>query len=196
MNKGRMVLVAVAACILISAVGCGTVEENLFPAGDFERETELQRSPKGWRATVVPQFKDFVAFEWDDQTAHSGKRSVMLAIDAAHPDDMVHYNWNAAVPACKPGGKYKLSGWIKTENVSTTAVIMLQFWVERFTTMLGSATTQAKYKVTGTSDWTKVEVEFTVPEGTGAVVIRAGMIAPNNREGKAWFDDLVITEIR
>lgn len=195
MKKRRMVLAALAACVLITVVGCGK-EENLFLAGDFERETELQQSPEGWRTTIVPELKDFVSFEWDDQVAHSGERSVSFAIDAGHPDDKVHYNWNAAVPACKPGGKYRLSGWIKTENVSTTAVIMLQFWVERFTTMLGSATTQRDYSITGTTDWTKVEVVFTVPEGTGAVVIRAGMAAPDNRGGKAWFDDLRITEVR
>lgn len=196
MNKGRMVLVAVAACILMSVVGCGEVEENLLIAGDFERETELQKSPEGWYATVVPQFKDFVSFEWDDKVAHSGNRSVSIAIDPSHPDDMIHYNWTKPVPACRVGGKYELSGWIKTKNLSDTAVIMLQFWNKEQDALAGHATTQFDYKVTGTSGWTKVGVVFTVPEETGSVRIRAGITAPSNRGGKAWFDDLRIVEIR
>jgi hypothetical protein len=188
-------MAVLAICMMMSISGCGR-EENLLISGDFERETELQKSPEGWRATVVPQFKDFVAFEWDDQVAHSGKRSVLLAISADHPDELIHYNWYADVPACRPGGKYRFSGWIKTEDLSSSAVIMFQFWDEGMAEMLGNATTQKHYSITGTSDWTKVEVEFTVPEDTGRVVIRAGMIAPDNRGGKAWFDDLRIVEIR
>lgn len=195
MNRSRLIMAAVPACILILAGGCGK-EENLLIAGDFEQVSELQKSPEGWFATVVPPLKEFVAFEWDDQVAHSGKRSVSLAIDASHPDDQVHYNWTAPVPACRPGGRYELSGWIKTENLTAPAFIMFQFWGEDKSSMVGFASTQGDYNVTGTSDWQQVGVVFTVPDDTGDVRIRAGIAAPDNRGGKVWFDDLRIIEIR
>ncbi len=195
MKTGKAFLVVIAACVLATAAGCGK-EENLLVAGDFERQTELQKSPNGWFATVVPRFKEFVSFEWDDQVAHSGEHSVSIAIDPAHPDDPVSYNWTAAIPACKGGGTYEISGWIKTEEMTTTAVIMLQFWNEDKSAMLGFATTQADYPVTGTSDWTQVGKVFTVAEGTAEVRVRAVVQAPDNRGGKAWFDDLCVVEVK
>ena len=195
METGKLFLAAIAACILIAAVGCAR-EENLLVSGDFERQTELQKSPNGWHPTVVPRLKDFVNFEWDDQVAYSGERSLSIAIDPAHPDDPVHYNWTAAVPACRAGGAYELSGWIKTENLAATAVIMVQFWNEEKSAMLGFATTQMDYPITGTSDWTQVGIVFTVAEGTAEVRVRAVVAAPDNNGGKAWFDDLRVIEIQ
>ena len=60
--------------------------------------------------------------------------------------------------------------------------------------MLGFATTQRDYPVSGTSDWTKVRTAFTVPEGTAEVRIRAGIAVPENIGGKVWFDDIDIRE--
>jgi len=195
MDTGRSILVVAAACILMVAGGCGS-EKNLLETGGFEQRSELQKSPGDWFATVVPETKDFVSFEWDDAVAHTGERSVSIAIDHAHPDDVIHYNWTKVVPGCMAGATYELIGWVKTEDLSGPAWIIVQCWNDARDEMLGYAGTQRDYPVTGTSDWTRVGTVFTVPDGTAEVRIRAGIAAPENRGGRVWFDDLVVRELR
>jgi hypothetical protein len=144
---------------------------------------------------VLPHTKEFVTFKWDDDVVHSGKCSVSIAIAASHPDEAIHYNWTKVVPACQVGKSYELSGWVRAENLTSPAFIVAQCWDGAKSKMLGFATTQRDYPVTGTSDWTQVATVFTVPDGTGEVRIRAGMSAPENRGGRVWFDDIRVREL-
>jgi hypothetical protein len=191
MSKGIWILVV---CVLMSVGGCATTS-NFLANGDFELQMEQQKSPTDWYATVVPDTKDFVSFKWDDQVAHAGKRSVSIAIAPSHPDKRIAYNWTRTVPGCNAGGSYELSGWVKTENLHGPAWICIQLWNNAKSKMLGFATTQQDYPITGTSDWTKVRTVFTVPAGTAEVRIRAGIASPENNGGQAWFDDLRVREL-
>jgi len=196
MNKIVLTLMAVVACIAMSVGGCGETP-TLLTNGGFEPQSELQKSPADWYATEVPRTKEYVTFEWDDQVVHSGKRSVSIAIDESHPDgQVIAYNWTKTVPGCQEGKSYELSGWVRTENMTGPAWIVAQCWNEAKNEMLGFATTQKDYPITGTSDWTQVGTVFTVPAGTAEVRIRAGVAAPENNGGRAWFDDLSVREVR
>jgi hypothetical protein len=195
MNKGMLILVAMVACILMSVGGCST-KPDLLVNGGFEPQSALQKSIGDWYATELPRTKEFVSFEWDDQVVHTGKRSVSIAIAISHPDEVIAYNWTKAVPACQIGKSYELSGWIRTENLSDPAWIIVQFWNDAKNEMLGFATTKKDYPIMGTSDWTQVGTVFPVPAGTAEVRIRAGIAAPENRGGRVWFDDLRVHELR
>jgi len=192
MDKRTWLLVV---CMSMLVGGCAT-PPNLLANGDFEPQTELQRTPTDWYATEVPDTKDFVSFKWDDQVAHTGKRSVSIKIAASHPDRPIAYNWTKVVPGCHVGKSYELSGWVRTENLPGTAWICVQCWNDARSEMLGFATTQKDHPITGTSDWTQVGTVFTVPAGTGEVRIRAGIATPENNGGQAWFDDLRVHELR
>ena len=84
-------IVAIAGIsVALFAAGCmcggggGGGGENLMVCGGFERLSDLEKSPEGWFATVVPQYKDFVSFEWDDTVARSGEYCVSIAISPDH----------------------------------------------------------------------------------------------------------------
>ena len=194
MSKGMLILVAMEVCLLMYVGGCSTTPD-LLANGGFEAHTELQRSPADWYATELPHTREFVSFEWDDQVVHTGKRSVSIAIVSSHPDEVIAYNWTKVVPACQVGNSYELSGWVRAENLSAPAWIVVQCWNDAKSEMLGFTTTQKDHPIMGTSDWTQVGIVFTVPAGTAAVRIRAGIATPENRGGRVWFDDLRVREL-
>jgi hypothetical protein len=108
--------------------------------------------------------------------------------------------WNARgghLSGWKAGETYALSGWVKVENAERPAFIIAQFWSEEGKNgkMIGGATTEKACPVKGTTDWTFVSTRLTVPEGTGAVRIRAGLSSHKNPGAKAWFDDLSLVNV-
>ena len=61
--------------------------------------------------------------------------------------------------------------------------------------MLKFSTTQADYPFTGTFEWQEIGTVFTIPKDTYKVVLRAGIAAPGNNGGQAWFDELRIRDV-
>jgi len=194
MNKNILIIGAMI-CLLTMTAGCCRKSNDLLANGGFEPQSDLQKSPVDWYATVLPDTKEFVDFEWDDQVVHTGKRSVSIAIDPAHPAERIDYNWTAVVPGYQVGATYEVSGWVKGENLNGATWIVAQCWDERMSEMLEFATTQKDYPLTGTFDWTQVGTVFTVPEGTEEVRIRAGLSSPDCRGGRIWYDDIGVREI-
>ncbi|UCG51641.1 MAG: hypothetical protein JSW58_15885 [Candidatus Latescibacterota bacterium] len=188
-------LVGIALTLsLIVVFGC-TKSVDVLRDGGFETQAPDQAGPVGWSVTRVPHTKDFVAFAWDDRVSHTGTRSVSISIDESHPDDQIDYNWNRAVPECRPGKTYEVTGWVKAHNLKSTAFIVVQCWDNAFSKMLSFATTQQEFQITGTTDWVQVKITIGIPVETRRVMILAGIRAPDNRGGKVWFDDFQIAPV-
>ena len=176
---------------LIMIVGCQVIRGQDNFNGGFETKSLFKNEPVSWFATRLPQTKDFVVFEWDSTEHLSGKYSVSISIKQNHPQDQVAYNWTRTFEEFKVGQKYELSGWIKTKDIKETAWIVVQFWGEN-QKWLGMNKNQSLQPVKGTTDWTLIKYEFTVPVETEEVRIRAGISSPMNNGGKVWFDDIKI----
>jgi len=86
------------------------------------------------------------------------------------------------------GKKYRLTGWIKTENATGDNQIALYWYSGNMWTYQSEARTE---NITGTNDWTKVSVVGTVPEGT--TFVRVNLISQNN-SGTTYFDDISLVE--
>ncbi len=162
--------------------------------GGFEDKAPDRDEPNGWYAARVPRTANHVIFGWEDEVAHSGRHSASIAIKDSHPEDTIAYNWTRTVKECMVGKTYEIDGWVKTENLTGPAWIVVQCWDKDRRVVLRGATTQRSHPITGTSDWTLVKTSFTVPTGTEDVLIRVGVAAPGNIGGKAWFDDLRVSE--
>ena len=78
-----------------------------------------------------------------------------------------------------------LRGWIKTENVADSAFLRLYF-MDSADQILRQPDSN---KVSGTADWTEVQLPFTVPDGTAFIMIYLELTGT----GAAWFDDLELT---
>lgn len=176
--------------------GCERESDSLVDNGGFESLSSIEKTPTGWRYTELPGTRDFVDFIWDEETCFGGDRSVSIKIAQDHPEgEVIAYNWYTSLENWKPTKKYELSARVRTMGLEGPAWICVQCWDESHSEMLNFATTQKDYPVSGTSDWQEVGTVFKVPEGTRDIVVRAGIAAPENNGGQAWFDEVAIRQL-
>ena len=131
--------------------------------------------PRGWRVSSrAPIFSV-------ESAAHTGKASVKIG-----SADGVDAWWFAIVPV-KPYARYRLSGWIKTENVEAGTGRGALFNLHG----LGGMETKA---LTGTQDWTRVELVFDSGANDG-VQVNCLLGGWGRSTGTAWYDDIQLEEL-
>ncbi|HSA96310.1 MAG TPA: alpha-L-arabinofuranosidase C-terminal domain-containing protein, partial [Acidobacteriota bacterium] len=94
-------------------------------------------------------------------------------------------SWVATVPI-RPYSRYRLSGWIRTENLvaGTGRGAQINVNSEEWRTT----------PVTGTQDWTRVETEFEAG-ANDALEVTCLLGGWGRSTGKAWFDDIELTRL-
>ena len=92
----------------------------------------------------------------------------------------------------KVGQTYKISGWVRTENLSATDL-------DRSPIASGAALTMESMpfdvhspSVGGTHDWTRLSLQFVATQPEDHILITAG--AGGELQGKAWFEGVTIDE--
>ena len=128
--------------------------------------------PAAWGTHV---YAGKATFAWDS-VARTGKRSVAIA--AADGADAA---WQMRAPVL-PDSIYRLSGWIKTQNVRAATGRGALFNVH---TLQGVATPA----LTGTKDWTQVACEFETGRHT-ELLVNCLFGGWGLAGGKAWYDDV------
>jgi alpha-N-arabinofuranosidase len=132
-------------------------------------------NPKGWEPRAWQPGAVFKV----EPAGRTGSRAVTIASEKG-----ADASWIAAVPI-RPYSRYRLSGWIKTENLvpgkSKGALININ-GVEAWQTPA----------VTETKDWTRVEVEFDAG-ANDALEVTCLFGGWGKATGKAWFDDVELT---
>ncbi|MBC7327154.1 beta-galactosidase [bacterium] len=90
------------------------------------------------------------------------------------------------------GGRYTLSGWVKTKDVIPTAekgyAFLAIYQYDAFGNLLEFKDIA---QPTGTQDWTFYSYSFTTPPGTFYLEVTCGIWQAG---GIAWFDDLALTK--
>jgi len=152
-----------------------SVAQPLTPPGMIRNpsfEKAVGDRPAGWQKRTYAGTGKFSYV----QGGRTGKRAVCLSSEGG-----ADIGWLTSVPI-KPHSRYRLSGWIKTENViagsGKGALLNLH--------NIQPLQTQA---VTGTKDWTKVELVFDSADHT-VVEINCLFGGWGLSTGKAWYDDL------
>ncbi len=143
---------------------------GLIPNASFEKQTNGK--PDGWEPQIYNGDAKFDCV----QTGHSGKWCIM--IESSNGADA---SWLTTV-AVKPNSKYKLSAWIKTENLSADSGRGALLNLHNIQPLQTPA-------VTGTKDWNKVEIMFNSGNNT-FVQINCLLGGWGTSTGKAWFDDV------
>ena len=119
------------------------------------------------------------AIVWD-ACGRNGSRSIRLQSAEGIPSLQLFPE--GAVCRVQPHARYRLSGWIRTADTAGQARLLLQGFAYNYSNILNSAMSAP---VTGTSDWTFVEVEL--DNGDAAYVMpRLELTGP----GTAWFTGL------
>ena len=168
---------ASAAAVAAEATPAATAPTNLIGNPSFEQGTKnkvAQWRPYTWAGKAE--------FSVDESVARSGKRSVVISsqqgADAA-------WTFTAVV---EPLAEYRLTGWIKTENVQAPKARGALLNIHN----LPGAATKA---LTGTNDWTQVELTFETGE-TDSIQINCLFGGWGQATGKAWYDDLQLVQTR
>jgi hypothetical protein len=192
----NLVVAAVLGLTLLSLPAFGEFAEPVIVAnGGFELEADDGSGPFRWNATRPELTRDSVVLEWEKGVYYTGSRSVSIAIKESHPDSVIAYSWNRPLPGFRMEATYQVTGWVKTQDLKSTPFIVLQCWNQNMEKMLAFASTQDDYNLTGTNDWTQVKTTITLPRDTWRFMILAGIMAPENRGGKVWFDDILYERI-
>jgi alpha-N-arabinofuranosidase len=153
-----------------------TLAQNPVPNPSFEQAEG--RRPRGWRTETWGGTGTFS----HANVGRTGSRSVELASERG-----ADISWTANVPV-EPFAQYRLSGWIKTENVQLVsggsgALFNLH-------NLQGVATPA----VTDTKDWTRVETEFDSGDLT-SVQLNCLFGGWGQATGRAWFDDVSLEKL-
>jgi len=167
---------AMTAWFLI-VLGSATAGEpqNLLPNPSLEEQSGGR--PVAWR---TQKWGGDGAFEYA-QVGRTGQRSVAIRSEKG-----ADIGWTVSV-GVEPYARYRLSGWIKTENVQVARGKGALLNVHN----LQPTATRA---LTGTQDWTRVEVEFDAQD-QDAVQINCLFGGWGLATGKAWYDDLALEQI-
>ncbi len=152
----------------------------LISNGDFEKRTDFDTLRKrdewmkqGWKINSG-------IFSWGKKTGRNNTGGISLEAGGGIPNDIAVIQQIILNPA----KLYRLSAWVKTENVIGGAganICLFGTWVK-------------SKSVTGTTDWQLITVDL--PPSSGAIIIgcRLGYWAAVST-GKAYFDDVSIEEL-
>ena len=154
-------------CTMLAAAGA----ENTLPNPSFEDVADGK--PAGWNTHL---WGGDAVFEVAG-IGHSGAHSVMMRSESG-----ADATWGLEVPV-KPFSVYRLSGWIKTENVAATTGegALLNLHTMPYKTRA----------LTGTHDWTRVELTFETGE-QDSVLFHCLLGGWGLATGTAWYDDVSI----
>ncbi|MBN2138117.1 MAG: glycoside hydrolase family 127 protein [Sedimentisphaerales bacterium] len=155
-----------------------SVAEIPTPPGTIQNpsfEKASRGGPAGWRKST---YSGDGSLEYVDG-GRTGKKCVMIS-----SENGADIGWLTSV-TIKPRSKYRLTAWIKTENVKSTGDRQAKGALLNLHNIQPVQTNA----VTGTEDWTKVEVEFDSGERT-SVEINCLFGGWGLATGKAWYDDL------
>jgi alpha-N-arabinofuranosidase len=166
----------IAAIVLATLVSAAAgAADNPVPNPSFE---DLDgRRPAGWRSSTWGGKGIFAVAE----VGRTGKRSALL--ESEEGGDI---SWMATVPL-EPTARYRLSGWIRTEGVDAGTGRGALLNLHDYQPLATKA-------VTGTSDWTRVDLEFDAGP-RDSVQVNCLLGGWGLSKGKAWFDDLAVEQI-
>jgi alpha-N-arabinofuranosidase len=184
----RLVMTAVVLATAGAALGGGAagpkqpIGEIVNPSGEM---LDANNQPVHWTIDPPPRGNTNPGAQVASGVAHAGAHSLMLLA--------ARVSWSNKT-LVRPYATYKLTGWIKAQDVPATAEWGAQFELR------GVKVTLPGQRINGTTDWTKVEITFDT-EGQDSLIVAAVLggthRAPGSRgadagvaPGKAWFDDL------
>jgi putative membrane-bound dehydrogenase-like protein len=157
-----------------------TTGPNLVPNPSFEKTSgDL---PESWKVRVYsgPAGKVQHSLESRSEYVRTGKYSLRIHSDDGH-DSSLHTSVEL-----KPNSEYRLSGWVKTDNLSGARGA--QYNIHE---IQPEGRTNA---VSGTQDWTGVQVCFNSGNKTN-ITLNALFGGWGRSKGTIWFDDVELVEL-
>ncbi|MDD6307905.1 MAG: S-layer homology domain-containing protein [Clostridia bacterium] len=171
------------------------IGENLLKNSSFE-ETDSSGFPAEWKA-IGGSWKDNQYVTYLKDFGHSDNTSVRIQMSASGNP------WIRQVVNVLPNTKYRISMWIRNENlveISRGAVrLKYETHSENFQetgkseseTSLGLSTVSDGLTMKNEKQWTEVETFFTTPTGCRAISFYLRIFS----SGIVWFDDISFCQV-
>ena len=157
----------------------GPVLQERPTSGNLARNVDVELDPSAYYFTNGP-----CDFDWTTSASHSPTHALRTISDTSA---LCRWFTKPTLIPVDPGARYTVSAWFKTADVDGNARLGINFWTRERTfiapTILSNAT------VTGTQDWTNIQVQATAPPGAGYVRLELRLNGP----GTLWADDLSVT---
>ena len=154
---------------------------------DFEELNGNTGIPKGWGLgnivnASVPKDSSLQAYKVDSVIKETGKYSLLIDWSKAYKD------WTATNYVIKQvfkGDRIKLTGYIKTEDVTGGAGLWMRLDGENYKNF-GFDNMQDR-PIMGTTDWQEYTIELDYDEDQVKSIVVGGLISGS---GKMWMDNL------
>jgi alpha-L-arabinofuranosidase len=170
-------LALLTACCIVSWSSAWAADDgNLLPNPSFK--TVVDGAPAGWNSHIWAGSGEFRHVEG----GRTGERC--LLIESSAGGDL---SWQTRV-AVEAHTTYRLSGWIRTEDLDAGSGRGAQLNVHE---LQRSAATSA---VTGTSDWTRVDAVVRTGDQR-EITVNCLFGGWGQSTGRAWFDDVRLEKI-
>jgi tetratricopeptide (TPR) repeat protein len=148
---------------------------NLMVDGSFSQE--ILNSGFDWRYQAVPQ----VTVTLDNAEFHSQDRSLKI-VYSGNGEDAGIFEYVAV----RPGMRYRLSAWVKSEDIETANGQALTILNGYSRVVYGSME-----ETIGTTPWHRLEMEFEAGPETNLIMIAIQRHPGETRiQGKFWIDDI------
>jgi hypothetical protein len=151
-------------------------------SGNGTKAQDLESMPitPAWNITPVAGVK---------QTTDEG----VLRVDFLNPGDLNYYQAGVQVNV-KPNTSYRLSGWVKTEDMPAGNGASFQIGDSRGWLVTHSA--MVAPSITGTTTWKRIEVVYkTLPDTTAVQILARRLSGTGAVHGTAWYKNLTLTRI-
>lgn len=156
--------------------------------GGFERPIENYKDAYfGWR--VLPAER--MEIKLDPTQKREGARSLRVSFNGFAQSAIFNVLQNVTI---EPRAHYRLSFWIKTENLKTGGAPVLEIYNNADSKVVASS---QPFPV-GTNDWQQLKIEFAAPEAVEAVGLRTARVYCGENcplVGAFWYDDFRLEKI-
>jgi tetratricopeptide (TPR) repeat protein len=163
-----------------------TEQGSLVWDGGFE--TDFTQGGFGWRVQQLPHFQA----DFDKENKHSGVRALRIRFDGKANLDFSNVFQYVAV---EPETTYHLSGWLRTNNISTDSGVRLLVYDPSDPARTSGMTSD----LIGTEPWVHLELTLTTGRETHLLLLCVRRMPStkldNKLGGTAWVDDVTLIPV-
>ena len=158
--------------------------------GDFERPVKSSEGDIRFDWTIK-RLDGKIDVAADPSTFHGGRRSLKLTLRGyAKPS----FSLLSQAIAVEPGVSYRLSYWIRTENLRSGSLPLIEVRNAKLDTIIEAS----QPLNSGSTDWQEINIDFGVPADLDGVYVISGR-EPCADEcpmtGTIWLDDFTLTRL-
>lgn len=135
----------------------------------------------GWKIST----EEKLSVQLDPAQKHDGRRSLRVRFNGYSAPQMGNI---LQIVAINPKTNYRLSFWLKTEDLKSAGPPVLQILNSKDSRLI----VDSKPFPTGTSDWQEIKIDFTTPDDADGIFVRTGRSYCGDAcpiVGGFWYDD-------